>query len=85
LLLQETRFDTAVTYNVTKRETDPYGEVYDQAWPVTPYTLRIKNASGDKCHATVYVDGSVAVKQFVDAEAEIKGFRATHNVCVHGR
>lgn len=81
----ETRFDTAVTYKVTSQETDPYGEVYSQQWPVTPYSLRIKNGSGEKCHATCYIDGSVAVKQFVDAEAEIKGFRATYLVCVLAR
>ena len=78
----ETRYDTPSTYKVTKKETDPYGEVYDQAWPVTPYTLRVRNGSGDKVHATVYIDGAVALKQFVDAEAELKGFRATYLVCV---
>ena len=78
----ESRFNTPVSYSVTKKETDPYGETYDQAWPVTPYTLRVRNGSGDKVHATVYVDGIVAVRQFVDAEAELKGFRATYLVCV---
>ena len=67
---------------MTSKETDPFGEVYEQSWPVTPYSLRITNRSGDKVHATVYVDGSVACKQFVDDAAEVKGFRATYLVCV---
>ena len=78
----ETRFDSPVTYKVTSKDKDPFGEVYEQQWPVTPYTLRISNRSGDKVHATVYVDGSVACKQFVDDVAEIKGYRATYLVCV---
>jgi hypothetical protein len=55
----ESRFDSLATYNVTKREKDPYGEEYDQAWPVTPYTLKITNHSGDMayCKARVSPDG----------------------------
>ena len=63
-------------------EKDPYGETYTQQWPVTPYSLRVTNRSGDKVHATVYVDGTVACKQFVDDVAEIKGYRATYLMCV---
>ena len=29
------------------RQTDPYGEAFTQQWPVTPYTLRIMNHTGD--------------------------------------
>ena len=50
----ESRFDSLATYNVTKREKDPYGEEYDQAWPVTPYTLKITNHSGDMASLPVF-------------------------------
>jgi hypothetical protein len=28
-------------------QTDPYGEAFEQSWPVTPYTLRVTNHTGD--------------------------------------
>ena len=80
----ETRFDTPSTYKVTSKEKDPFGEVYEQQWPVTPYSLRISNRTGDKVHATVYIDGAVACRELMDEVAEINGYRATYLVCVDG-
>lgn len=77
-------------------QCDPFGEKFTQAWPVTPYTLRVTNHSGDKARAQsrpspgaatrahaspqaeaqVYIDGTLACEQFVDAGvSEIKGFK----------
>jgi len=71
------RFDTAVTYAQSVQERDPYGEMFTQSWPVTPYTLRVINRSPDHVQAVVFIDGARASRQFVDGGAvgDIRGFK----------
>lgn len=40
------------------RQADPFGEVFTQSWPVTPYTLRIVNNSAENVRAPAQRGGA---------------------------
>ena len=40
-------------------EQDPYGEEFEQAWPVTPYTVLARNNSSVAAWVEVSIDGKV--------------------------
>ena len=65
-----------VSYSVSSRETDPWGEEFTQTWPVTPYTLKLVNHSGDTAYCKVSVDGAPACSQYLrPGDNEINGFK----------
>ena len=53
-------FVKGLSYPKETVETDPFGEEFTQAWPVTPYKLRVENHSNELRWLKVYVDGEPA-------------------------
>ena len=53
-------FVKGVSYQKEEVETDPFGETFTQAWPVTPYKVRVSNHSNEQRWIRVYVDGEQA-------------------------
>ena len=53
-------FVKGVSYPKETVETDPFGEEFTQAWPVTPYKVRVENHSNELRWLRVYVDGEPA-------------------------
>ena len=58
-------------------ETDPFGESFEQLWPVTPYQVEVENRSATHAWASVYVDGKKAHMRLVDPgkSETISGFQ----------
>jgi hypothetical protein len=67
----ETDFFSAVSYRMATTERDPYGEEYEQRWPVTPFTLRLTNHYDEGVAAKVYLDGKQACSKRIGANASI--------------
>ena len=56
-----TPFNAPTTYQQEEQETNKYGETYTQAWPVTPYSVRVSRAVVE--HHRLF-----SVKLFVDGK-----------------
>jgi hypothetical protein len=53
-------FVKGVSYQKETVETDPFGEEFTQAWPVTPYQVRVTNHTNELRWIRLYVDGEEA-------------------------
>mmetsp|Transcript_15631 Transcript_15631/g.38357 ORF Transcript_15631/g.38357 Transcript_15631/m.38357 type:complete len:151 (+) Transcript_15631:41-493(+) len=79
------RFDHAgVTKMVESEQQDPHGEVYNEKWPATPFTIRITNRSyPGPAEAQVFVDGRLAAVRMgapaPDPRMRLKTFQSNCN------
>lgn len=49
-----------MSYQKEEVEQDPFGEEFTQAWPVTPYKVRVSNRTAERRWVRVSVDGEPA-------------------------
>ena len=74
----ETNFFMPSSFQMTTTESDPYGETFEQRWPVTPFTLSLTNHTEQRVWARVYIDGEAAFGGCVKSEEcrEVEGIQA---------
>ncbi|KAH8067175.1 serine/threonine kinase [Aureococcus anophagefferens] len=81
-------FVKGVSYPKETVETDPFGEEFTQAWPVTPYKLRVENHSNELRWLRVYVDGEPAYESVDGAvdpgSAKFESIRLDVHECTRG-
>mmetsp|Transcript_12367 Transcript_12367/g.15428 ORF Transcript_12367/g.15428 Transcript_12367/m.15428 type:complete len:293 (-) Transcript_12367:199-1077(-) len=79
----ETMFNAPVTYKQMTIDRDPYGEEFESYWPVTPYTLQVKNNASYDVRALVYIDGMKAAGYTVRSRRStvIQGYQSVFGDC----
>lgn len=74
----ETDFFSPASYRMTTMETDPYGEAFEQRWPVTPFQLELTNNTDQLVRAYVHIDGTKTYARTIDPRSlhTVEGIQA---------
>lgn len=77
--VESSLFVKGVSYNMKTIECDPFGEEFEQSWPVTPYEVLLTNRTNKTVWYYLYVDGEKAHGATVPARGTklVKGMQGT--------